>query len=551
MMKDGNRVTAKGKMKFRMLSVLMALVLALSILPIGAMAASSPMVKGENDAISVKVGLDLQMIEEWGQTVTWSVYDVEAGNELLTQTYASIEAETGLLTGIEAGTVRVTATDSHGDTGSKDITVVGRSQVGALSRTLTLQGGSMVTLAKTKFNGIAGSNTFYATSGQESAEPNIYEGTLASSLLNIYSINISNNPFVPASVGQTISVIEVDADGVVVGFGTFTVSTDGEIGTNKPPVAIVNEKTVVLGDATLNGVNDLFKDPEGEFMNFSNFTSSNTDVVIADHNWYGSIYNQYLALHPIAVGTATVSLDVTDATGDKIRHTMEVTVRKQAPYVNDNETSPFTNTSIGLTFEPNSEWVSKITAIEVNGEVIQPENYTITNEKQFTDIWRTNIYGEILFHSGVLLEGKNRIVVKADGYTFVEVNQDVYNSEDSYNMTTLVDQASGGITATAKVLVNINTADMYNVYDEQGTAVFQLMDGDVPVSTVSYTVDELNNYSTFKAHFNLADISTNVNYSVRAFLISGESIDSMGYNLATGVTQAEFDELFAEYYNGW
>ncbi|MFX3631733.1 MAG: hemoblobin-interacting domain-containing protein [Candidatus Pristimantibacillus sp.] len=551
MIKHWISVTASGKKKIRIMSMLMALVVAISSLPAGAMAAGGlPVtVSAQNDASSIVVGSSLQMIEDSQLTVTWSVYDVEDGEQLLTQNYASIESETGLLTGLEAGTVRVTARADDGDEGSMDLVVAEQVVVGGLSVSPALQGGDMVTLNKTKFVGIQGNNIFWATSGQTDAEPAINEGTLASEL-GQYSINLSKNPFVPAAVGQIISVIEVNAGGVVVGFDTFEVLNDGVIGTNKPPVARYDDTGALINQDSLLNIYSLFTDPEGQSMGYSNIKSLNTSVVTATIYPYSS---DYMVLRGIQTGTALVSFDVTDSTGDKISHTVEVTAGAQVPYFNRNETSPFTDSSVGIFFQPNSDWVSKITSIEVDGEVIQPENYTITNDKAIATIREDYVTGEILFHEGVLLEGKHRIAVRAEGYTLAIMEQDVYHSEDSYYMTTIVDKTAGSITATAKVVLNLETYDLYNIYDEQATAYFQLMNGDVPVSTVSYTIEDLDDFVTFKANFNLADTATNNNYTVRSFLVAGENstndsdVTSMGYNLATIVTKEEFDVLFEEY----
>lgn len=545
MMKDWIGVTTIGKIRTRMISSLVALVLVLTILPISAMASGFTItVTGENNASSVMIGSSLQMIEDSQNTVTWNVYDVEDGDQLTTQNYASINTETGLLTGTEAGIVRVIATTDNGDLGSADITVV--NQVGALSAPLVLQGGDMVTLGKTKFTGIPGMTTFWATSGQANAEQSIGEGTTFASVQSTYGYNLNDNPFVPAAVGQTISVVEVNGSGIVVGFGTFVVSSEDQIGLNQPPIAIANKTSVLINQGNTPYIQQFFRDPEDGSIVYGTVTSSNTAILQASRYPWST---QHLQLNGIQKGTAVVTVEVIDATGDKIKHAIEVTVATHnAPYLNSQEI-PFTNAPIGFDFESNADWVSKITAIEVNGELVQPENYTITNETEVIRYGQPQVRGEILFHSGVLLEGENRILVQADGYTFAEREQGVYKPEDSYYIATLVDKTNGGITATAKMLVNIETANKYDVYDYQGTAVFQLMNGDVPVSTVSYSFYNLDDYATFRAHFNVADAATNDNYAVRAFLISGESLDSdsMGYNIATEVTSDEYDVLCREY----
>jgi hypothetical protein len=561
MITDGVRLVTQGKKRVRILSMFMALVLALTLLPMGTLAApASITVSGAGNATSVMAGINLQMIHDSQTSVTWSVYDVSAGVAQATQNYASINSTTGLLSGMAPGIVRVTATALDGATGAVDITVwtippivippvfppiipptvpVPVSQIG----TLVLQGGSEVTLAKTKINGLSGVNTYWATPGQEIAETAPVVGTLAASINNVYNINITANPFVPASVGQTISVIEVNGSDVVVGFGTITVTSDEQIGTNKPPVLKYSEMSVRVGNGqSWSHTGEMFMDPENNGLSINNAVSSNPGVVVA-----GTIYNEYLLLTGVMTGTASVSFDLWDNTGDKIRYTIDVLAATlQAPNINENYSSPFTIAPVGITFVSsltNSTWADVISSIEVNGVVIAPENYTVTKEKQFSDMYGEWKAGEILFQAGVLVEGENWILIKANGYVHARIVQDIHKSEQSFYTNPLtINKTSGKITASVKVLDRLG-------FWETATATFQLMNGDVPVSTISYTVDELDDYQVFQTEFNLVDAATNTNYSVRVFIKSGDNTNNedLGYNLATELTQQEFDELFLEW----
>jgi len=574
MKKNHWKLFLRRKTGINKMSLLMAFTLAFSILPIGAFAeegttepvtkippvvippvlppmpiipgpivtpeVTSIVINGENNAQNVIVGTDLQMEQDSDQSVVWSVNDILNGQVQSSQVYATIDSTTGVLSGLVPGVVRVTAT-GDGVTGSIDITVLEPVDVvGKLTGTPVLQGGDMVTLAKTKFNGLSGSNKFWATSGQVTAESIPNTGTTASSLASTYTINISDNSFVPASIGQIISVIEVDDSGDVVGFGTFTVSSETEIGTNKPPVAKMSEISVPIGHEAWHYINDLFTDPEESGIYFSNIVSSNPSVLIASPYYYN---NNYLILNGVSSGTATVSFKVSDETGDKIEHTLNVIVAKQAPSLESiNYDMPFTNTPFSVIFEPNTEWFNAITSVEVNNVVIQRDDYMLTAEKELSK------YGEILFDPGVLKEGENRIVVKAEGYTFATDTIYLHKSEESFYTSPLtINKMNGGITASFKSLENYKNRG----YSEQATAIFQLMNGDVPISTVSFTTDELESYQSFQAQFSLLDATTNKNYSVRAFLITGDNSDNsvLGHNLSTEVSKEEFDILYQEWWN--
>ncbi|WP_438315170.1 hemoblobin-interacting domain-containing protein [Sporosarcina sp. FA9] len=508
----------QSKSGFSKLSLLMAFTLAFSILPVGALAEEGT----TEPIISVPPVIVPPMLIMPEPTVTPVVTPIEMNGE-----------------------------DNAGDsTENIDNTVVDDvvdpvDAVGALNGNLELQGGAMVTLAKTKFTGISGTNTFWATSGEELAQSNPGTDATLSSLNSTYTINISVNPFVPASVGQTISVIEVNGSDEIVGFGTFTVENDTEIGTNEPPIAKMSIISVPTGGQYWHYVSNLFTDPEGTQMYISNIVSSNASILAVLYS-----YDYYFYLYGVTAGTATISFEVRDETGDKIEHTLNVIVAPGAPNLYFSGDMPFTNIPVSLTFYPNSsEWFNAITSVEVNNVVIQPENYTLTEEKEFSDEDGTWTDDEILFDAGVLKEGENRIVVKAEGYAFATYTLYLHKAEESFYTSPLtINKTNGGITATFKSLYNFDN----DSYWEQATAIFQLMNGNVPISTVSFTIDELDSYQSFKAQFSLFDATTNPNYSVRAFLITGDNADNsfLGHNLSTEVTQEEFDALYQESRNG-
>jgi len=418
--------------------------------------------------------------------------------------------------------------------------------VGELTDTLELQGGSMVTLAKTKFTGFSdtNTNTFWATSGQELAESNPGTSATLSSLESIYTINISDNPFAPAFVGQIISVIEVNSSDNVVGFGKFAIDSVAKIGTNNPPVAKISEISILTGEKARHCIYDLFTNPDNPKIYYSNIIISNPSVLTASNIFD----DEYLNLNGMSAGNASVSFEVSnETTGDKIEHTLNVLVVQQAPDLNFfNYEMPFTNMPISFIVKPNNEWFKAITSVEVNDVVIQPDDYTLTAEKELSKYGETFTAGEILFDPGVLKEGKNQIVVNSGKYASATTETvHLHKSEESFYTSPLtINHINGVITVTFKSLRNFHNES----YSEQATAIFQLMNGDVPVSTVSFTIGELDSYQSYRAQFSLGDTTINSNYTVRSFLITGDNADNslLGHNLSTEVSQEEFDALYQE-----
>jgi len=242
-----------------------------------------------------------------------------------------------------------------------------------------------------------------------------------------------------------------------------------------------------------------------------------------------------------------VVFEISDESGDKIEQKRNVLVVRQAPDLNFfNYEMPFTNMSISFIIKPNNEWFKAITAVEVNDVVVEPVDYTLTAEKEFSKYGETFTAGEILFHPGVLKEGENQLVVKAVEYAPATTEMVyLHKSEESFYTSPLTtNKINGGISATFKSLRNYHNES----YSEQATAIFHLMNGDVPVSTVSFTIGELDSYQSYRAQFSLVDATISSNYSVRSFLITGDNADNsiQGYNLSTEVSKEEFDALSQE-----
>ncbi|MGG4146077.1 hypothetical protein ABEW34_23530 [Paenibacillus algorifonticola] len=396
----------------------------------------------------------------------------------------------------------------------------------------------VVTQGKVKVTGINSSNgtVVWSTYGKASAEVAPEAGASFSTIADVYTYKLNDNLFVPAAAGDTISIVEVNAlSGEVVGYKSLTVGAN-HIGTVAP---MVNKDYVFPGVQTgynkFLQVGDFYYSPYG--ITISNLTSSDPTIASASPNGW------YFYINGISKGTATIAFDAADSlTGDKIRTTMTVSVvSNRQPYLYDNDDYYFTGKTFTLTVNPpTAQWVPD--SIEVNGVVVPSESYSYTPG----DIGQNN--GEIKLQAGVLLEGENNIVVKSYDTIDGVYNVTLHQSEHSFYMSEpLIDRASGGLTASVKFVRNINN----NSYNGTATAIFQLMNGDVPVDTVSVTTNRLDSYQTNRAHFNIADAATNPNYSVRVFLITGDNADpnNLGYTLVTEVDATEFEQRYQEWRN--
>ncbi|ANY66668.1 hypothetical protein BBD42_09495 [Paenibacillus sp. BIHB 4019] len=455
MLKGWFRVRAQGKSSFTVLSMMLALVVALSVLPSTALADPAP--------VSVSVSPNLSTV--------------------------ALETNRGI-----------------------------------------------VTQDKVKVTGLINSNStiVWSNYGKASAETIPAVGTSFSTISNIYTKNLNYNAFVPAADGDILSIVEVDAQsGEVLGYTNLPVGAI-HIGTVAP---MVDRNYVFPGiqagyNQFLQGAN-FYNTPNG--VTLSNFISSDTAIAFASPNGW------YFYINGVSSGSASISFDAADnLTGDKIRTTIPVSVvSNRQPYLNDNEEYYFTGKALTLSVNPpTAQWVPD--SIEVNGVAVPSESYTYTPGV----IGQSD--GKIVLQASVLSEGDNKIVVKTydtiDGVYEITLHQ----SQHSYYMSEpLIDRASGGLNATVKFVRNIEN----NSYRDKSTVIFQLMNGDVPVDTVSVTTDRLNGYQTNRVHFNLADAATNPNYSVRAFLITGDNADpgNLGYNLVTEVNATEFEQRYQEW----
>lgn len=452
MLKDWTSVTVKGKMKFRMLSLMMALALVLSIFPSGAMAEPAP----ESDYLkSLSLATNTGNIPENKVKVLidWEVTPTSS-------TYLAIPAE------------------------------------------------------------------------EVVAVPEV--GTQYSEIAEVFSLKLLQGMFVPAAPGETISVVEVDVDGEVIGYTTLLVKPEN-IGTVE---ALVDRGYRIFG---------LIKDQhytiykgnlfEGSYyhLTYSNLVSSDESVV------KGVLSFDYITLQSINTGTAILSVDVTDnRTGEKITKTIPILVAEEyAPDFYENSEMRFFESEIEFHFQHNEDWLSQIYSIEVNNVEIPLDSYTI---KESTD----NNWSKMVFNAGVLKAEHNDVLIKANGYTNAHSEIWLHEAKQSYyTKEPLIDKKNGGLSASVQILRNNEN----NSYSSVATAVFQLMNGNIPVETVSFTTNELSYYHSFRAHFNLADATTNPNYSVKAFIITGDNLDdnNLGFNLVTTIDAERFDELFAEW----
>lgn len=531
MKQDLSQKSSTGSSKLRLLVMMMTIIIAIAAIPASALAAPSPAitVTGQNGASSVYIGSSLQMNSDSLGAVTWSVQDLQEGIPQASNIRATIDPSTGVLTGTGLGVVRVSATSADAS-GFADITVnvfLPPTPVGALTGTLSLQGGSMVTLGKTKINGIAGANTFLATAGQATAQSAPAVGTIASTLSETYSYDLNFNPFVPTEVEQTVSIIEVNDSGVVVGFGILTADNENLIGTNLPPVLILNEMGVAVGYNYYARGYQYVSDPEEEYINFHHATSSDTGVLTL----FGNANDPYMT--GVISGTTTLSIYLSDDTGDKIEYSINVVTGNYPPYLYDGEEMPFTNKSYRVTFDTNMAWQENITAVELNGNILSANDYTLSGDS-------------IVLQPQYLESGNNFLLIRSAGYATATRLFQIHPSEQSFFLSPLdVKALNGSLSATFIALENY-----YNEsYDEEATVIFQLMNDNTPVSTISYTMDEINYYQSFRAEFNLADAATNPAYTIRAFLITGDNAngEQLGYNLGTTLTQEQFDEMYLEW----
>lgn len=196
--------------------------------------------------------------------------------------------------------------------------------------------------------------------------------------------------------------------------------------------------------------------------------------------------------------------------------------------------SYFSNVPSVFTFEDNAEWRSKIQKVVLY-------DYSYNNVRSLSPNEYSTSAGKLTIAKGVFEENSNYyLIVFADGYyTTVLNNLTAIKSQDSYYITPVTLDKTSGIEATVKVASHQSNGPL--------SVVFQLMNGQAAGSIVvgkyEFLGDEYGDKGTFKANFNVSDFATNPNYTVRAFIVSeySNSLLSVGANLATQITEAEFD----------
>ncbi|WP_256759247.1 hypothetical protein [Cohnella sp. WQ 127256] len=194
----------------------------------------------------------------------------------------------------------------------------------------------------------------------------------------------------------------------------------------------------------------------------------------------------------------------------------------------------FSNAASEFIFEDDAVWRSKVRDVIVR-------RYDNNVERNLTDSEYTLTAGKLTINKGVFDKGiEFYVYIDADGYSRKEVRGYAFHSSELFYMTTPVISTQGGILAKVNLLRN---EDIYidSNYGSTQTVVFELMDGNTPVSIVA---SELDVYTgTYSAQFNVIDAATNDKYTVKAFVVNHFSNDfeNVGLKMTTLVTQTEYD----------
>lgn len=203
----------------------------------------------------------------------------------------------------------------------------------------------------------------------------------------------------------------------------------------------------------------------------------------------------------------------------------------------------FSNAASEFIFEDDAEWRSKVRDVIVR-------RYDNNVERNLTDSEYSLTAGKLTINKGVFDKGVEFYVyIDADGYSRKEVRGYAFHSSELFYMTAPVISTQGGILAKVNLLRN---EDIYidSDYGSTQTVVFELMDGNIPVSIVA---SELDVYTgTYSAQFNVIDAATNDKYSVKAFVVNHFSNDfnNVGLKMTTLVTQTEYDLMLNNQGNG-
>ncbi len=225
-------------------------------------------------------------------------------------------------------------------------------------------------------------------------------------------------------------------------------------------------------------------------------------------------------------------------TAGNVLTTSVVTGDIDTNYAPDLIGSFYSNTPSVLTFEDNAVWrskIQKVVLVEYGNfdygtwaeRILSPDEYKLDS-------------GKLTIHSGLFEhQALYHIKVYSDGFeTKYSESMSAIRSQDSYFITPVIMDRTSGITAKVKIGANQSNGNLH--------VIFQLMNGQTPVSIVAVEYDSFDDKGTFRANFNVADAATNPNYSVRAFVVSeySNSPSSVGVNLATPITDAEYDIIY-------
>lgn len=194
----------------------------------------------------------------------------------------------------------------------------------------------------------------------------------------------------------------------------------------------------------------------------------------------------------------------------------------------------FINAESEFVFEDDAIWRSKVRDVIVYEDDNEVERKLTSSEFTLTA-------GKLTINKGVFQKGFDyEVYIDAEGYSRNEIEGEAFHSSELFYMTAPVISTQGGILAKVNLLRN---NDIDTEYGSTQTVVFELMNGEIPVSIVA---SELDVYTgTYSAQFNVIDAATNSNYTVRAFVVSNLSNDyaNVGLNMTTQVTQTEYDLL--------
>ncbi|CAM3901182.1 hypothetical protein COLU111180_13370 [Cohnella lubricantis] len=193
----------------------------------------------------------------------------------------------------------------------------------------------------------------------------------------------------------------------------------------------------------------------------------------------------------------------------------------------------YTDAPSVITFDDDPVWREHISGVGIyndntgQDQELAQEDYTISP-------------GKITIRQGVFEEFTTYyFYIDADGYDNRDVELFSHPVQMSFAMGPVKTDSANGITASVKV------APYASYLGSQATVIFQLMDGEKPVSIAAIHTDVLDDIGTFTAHFNAADATdtTNHDYTVRAYVVDQYTNDpsSVGYDLATRFTEAEME----------